>query len=191
MMQTKRIQCPKCGVVLEVKNSKNEEVKQITCPKCGCSLQVKFDPQQEPIEALTYYAPKNTANDNGATQLAGSAYGATQLVSSPVPKKMQSVKLMYDGVSYELEEGQNIVGRKGNTSKATIQIATDDHYMSRQHCAINVTTLPDGTIKAVLSNYQNKNCTMVEDQEIETGDVVRLSDGNQITMGHTKVIFKV
>ena len=152
MMQTKRIQCPKCGVVLEVKNSKNEEVKQITCPKCGCSLQVKFDPQQEPIEALTYYAPKNTANDNGATQLAGSAYGATQLVSSPVPKKMQSVKLMYDGVSYELEEGQNIVGRKGNTSKATIQIATDDHYMSRQHCAINVTTLPDGTIKDIAYN---------------------------------------
>ena len=89
------------------------------------------------------------------------------------------------------EEGKNIVGRKGNTSKATVQIATDDHYMSRQHCAINVTTLPDGTIKAVLSNYQNKNCTKVEGQEIETGDAIRLSDGNQITMGHTTVIFKL
>ena len=190
MMQTKRILCPKCGVVLDVKNSKNEEVKQITCPKCGCDLQVKFDPQQEPIEAPTYYAPKNAANDNGATQLAGSAYGATQLVSS-VPKKKQSARLMYDGVSYELEEGKNIVGRKGYTSKATVQIATDDHYMSRQHCAINVTTLPDGTIKAVLSNYQNKNSTLVEGQEIETGDAIRLSDGNQIIMGHTTVIFKV
>lgn len=190
MMQTKRIQCPKCSVVLDVKNSKNEEVKQITCPKCGCVLQVKFDPQQEPIEAPTYYAPKNSSNDNGATQLAGSAYGATQLVAAAAKKK-QSVKLMYEGVSYELEEGKNIVGRKGNTSKATVQIATDDHYMSRQHCAINVTTLPDGTIKAVLSNYQNKNCTMVEGQEIETGDQIRLSNGNQITMGHTKVIFKV
>lgn len=190
MMQTKRIQCPKCSVVLDVKNSKNEEVKQITCPKCGCVLQVKFDPQQEPIEAPTYYAPKSAANDNGATQLAGSAYGSTQLVSS-VPKKKQSAKLMFDGDSYELEEGKNIVGRKGNTSKATVQIATEDHYMSRQHCAINVTTLPDGTIKAVLSNYQNKNCTKVEGQEIETGDAIRLSDGNQITMGHTTVIFKL
>ena len=188
-MQTKRIQCPQCGVVLDVKNSKNEEVKQIICPQCKTPLQVKFAPQKEPIEAQTFYAPKASA-DSGATQLAGTN-GATQLVSSPVSKKKQSAKLVYDGFSYELEEGQNIVGRKGNTSKATIQIATDDHYMSRQHCAINVTTLPDGTIKAVLSNYQNKNCTMVEGQEIETEDAIRLSDGNQITMGHTKVIFKV
>ena len=189
-MQTKRIKCPSCGVVLDVKNSKNEEVKQITCPQCQVVLQVRFSPQQEPIEAPTYYAPKSSAADNGATQLAGGAYGATQLATS-LPKTVKSAKLMYDGVSYELSEGQNIVGRKGTTSKATVQIATEDHYMSRQHCAINVTTLPDGTIKAVLSNYQNKNCTMVEGQEIETGDAIRLSDGNQITMGHTKVIFKV
>lgn len=152
MMQIKRIQCPKCGVVLEVKNSKNEEVKQITCPQCHCDLQVKFAPQQEPIEAHTYYAPKSSAIDNGATQLAGSANGDTQLAIS-VPKAGMSAKLMCDGVSYELSEGQNIIGRKGNTSKSTVQIATEDHYMSRQHCVINISSLPDGTTKAILSNY--------------------------------------
>ena len=187
-MQTKRIKCPSCGVVLDVKNSKNEEVKQITCPQCQTVLQVRFSPQQEPIEAPTYYAPKSSAADNGVTQLAGGAYGATQLATS-LPKTGMSAMLMYDGVSYELSEGQNIVGRKGTTSKATIQIATEDHYMSRQHCIINITTLPDGTIKAVLSNYQNKNLTTVGGHEIEAGDAIRLSDGNQITMGHTTVTF--
>ena len=190
-MQTKRIKCPSCGVVLDVQNSKNELVKQITCPKCKAVLQVKFPPQQEPLEAKTYYAPpKQPVADNGATQLAGSNYGATQLVTD-TPKISTSAKLLYDGISYPLEEGQNIIGRKGNTSKATIQIATDDRYMSRQHCSINVTTLPDGTKKAVLSNYQNKNLTSIDGQPIETGDAIRLTDGNSITMGHTTITFKL
>ena len=190
-MQTKRIKCPSCGVVLNVQNSKNESVKQITCPKCKAVLQVKFPPQQEPLEANTFYAPqKQTLADNGATQLAGSSYGATQLVTD-TPKISTSVKLLYDGISYPLDEGQNIVGRKGNTSKATIQIATDDRYMSRQHCSITVTTLPDGTQKVVLSNFQNKNLTSVDGQEIETGDVIRLNDNNKITMGHTTITIKL
>ena len=189
-MQTKRIKCPQCGVVLDVKNSKNEEVKQITCPQCKTILQVKFTPQQEPIEAPTYYAPKQSSVDNGVTQLPGGCYGATQLATS-VPKTEKSAKLMCDGVSYELSEGQNIVGRKGTTSKATVQIDTQDRYMSRQHCAIKVTSLPDGTKKAVLSNYQNKNLTTIDGQEIETGDEIRLTDGNQIKMGQTTVTFKL
>lgn len=189
-MQTKRIKCPSCGVVLDVQNSKNELVKQITCPKCKAVLQVKFPPQQEPLEAKTYYAPpKQPVADNGATQLVGSSYGATQLVTD-TPKISTPAKLLYDGISYPLEEGQNIIGRKGNTSKATIQIATDDRYMSRQHCSVTVTTLPDGTKKVVLSNYQNKNLTSIDGQPIETGDAIRLTDGNRITMGHTTITFK-
>lgn len=199
-MQIKQIKCPKCNAVLEVKNSLNEAVKQITCPNCKSVLQVKFPPQQEPLEAKTYYAPqKPKAADNGATQLAGSGgetqlagacYGATQLVTGP-SKTLTSAKLMYGGACYPLEEGQNIVGRKGNTSGASVQIATDDRYMSRQHCCITVTTLPDGTKKAVLSNYMNKNLTSVDGQEIETGDAIRLTDGNSITMGHTTITFKL
>ena len=200
-MQTKRIKCPNCQVVLEVTNSKNEEVKQITCPKCQAVLQVKFPPQQAPLEAETYYAPKKNVADNGATQLAGvnngetqlagGSYGATQLATPKEKAQSSSVRLVFEDKPYFLEEGQNIIGRKGNTSKADIQIATDDRYMSRQHCSITVTTLPDGTKKAVLSNYQNKNLTTIDGQEIETGDAIRLVNGNRITMGHTTVVFKL
>ena len=190
-MQTKRIKCPKCGVVLDVKNSKNEEVKQIICPSCKTVLQVKFQPQQEPIEAKTFYAPpKQPVADNGATQLAGGSFGATQLVMSP-QKEASRASLQYGGISYPLEEGQNIVGRKATTSTANVQIETADRYMSRQHCSITVTTLPDGTKKAVLSNYQNKNQTNIDGQSIESGDAIRLTDGNSITMGHTTITFKL
>lgn len=190
-MQTKRIKCPKCGVVLDVKNSKNEEVKQIICPSCKTILQVKFQLQQEPMEAKTFYAPpKRPMADNGVTQLVGGSFGATQLVMSP-KKEVSKAILQFGGVSYPLEEGRNIIGRKASTSKANVQIETADRYMSRQHCSITVTTLSDGTKKAVLSNYQNKNQTTIDGQPIETGDTIRLTDGNSITMGHTTITFKL
>ena len=187
-MQIKRIICPNCRAVLEVKNSKDEEVKHFLCPGCKTPLKVIFGPQQEPIEAPTYNPSQPTLD--GETQLGNFGDAVTQLADSPT-RSLETAKLVHDGVSYELEEGQNIIGRKGTTSKATVQISTEDRYMSRQHCAVTVTTLADGTKKTVLSNYQNKNLTSVDGQEIETGDAIRLTDGNIITMGHTTVTFKI
>ena len=181
-MQTKRIQCPQCGVVLDVKNSKNETVKEITCPSCKSMLKVSFERVQEPLDARTYYAPKGPVNESETI------LGDRNTIKQ---NEKLSVSLVHEGKSYPLEEGRNIVGRKGNTSQATVQIATDDKYMSRQHISIDVTNMGDGMIKAVLSNYQNKNSTMIEGQPIETGDQIRLADGNTITMGKTTVTFKM
>jgi len=200
-MQIKRIKCPVCNAVLDVKNSKNEEVKQISCPSCKTILLVKFQPQSQkgPIEAGTY-PPKQPAAGVGATQLAGSNNGATVLgggtngatrLVTPTQKLFTLAILLFGGKEYPLKEGQNIVGRKASTSKANVQIETADRYMSRQHCSITVTTLPDGTKKVVLSNYQNKNATTIDGQSVETGDTIRLTDGNSIKMGHTTVSFKL
>lgn len=191
-MQIKRVKCPQCNAVLDVKNSKNEKVKQITCPSCQTWLQVRFAPQQEPIEAHTFLeTPQSSQSlDNGETQLAAGMSGATQLNISESQTHTHA-ELLYGGVNYPLVEGRNIVGRKGNTSKATVQIETADRYMSRQHVAIEVTTLPNGTLKVLLSNYQNKNLTSVDGQPIETGDAIRLTDGNAITMGHSTLTFKL
>ena len=190
-MQTKRIICPKCKVVLDVKNSHDESIKQITCPSCKTILQIRFQPQQEPMEAETFYASsKKSTADYGETLLAGNNNGTTQLVMS-TGQSTNEPYLQYDGIHYPLKEGHNIVGRKGTTSKANVQIETSDRYMSRQHSSITITTLPDGTKKAVLCNYQNKNQTIINDQPIQTGDNIRLTDGNSITMGHTTVIFKL
>lgn len=50
-METLRIKCPSCGVILEVKNSKHEEVKKITCPNCKKQLAVTFADNPEPKPA--------------------------------------------------------------------------------------------------------------------------------------------
>ncbi len=178
-MQTKRIQCPQCGVVLDVRNSKNERVKHIACPSCATVLQINFEQQKEPLEAHTYYAPKQRNDDYGKTELAAS------------PTRNQTASLIYKGVIYNLEVGDNIIGRKGNTSKASLQIATEDRYMSRQHCIIQVTVLSDKSLKVILRDYQNKNMTFVNGQSIAQDDEIRLSDGDKITMGQTTLTFKL
>lgn len=199
-MQTKRVICPNCNAILNVKNTKGESERHISCPSCGTKLQVNFPKQDEPIEAHTYIAPqKKHLVDEGETQIGAipvkgrpssvSSSEATQL-QSPV-RQTQKADIIFGGKVYPLVEGQNIIGRKGNTSKATIQIETDDMYMSRQHAAIVLSTLSDGSLKAVLSNYQNKNTTSIDGQDIESGDEIRLANGNRIKMGRTTLIFKI
>ena len=71
-MEVKRVKCSNCGIILEVKNSKNEAVKLITCPQCKAPLRVRFQPQQ-PLEVETIIpgpAQQRMAPQNdGETQL--------------------------------------------------------------------------------------------------------------------------
>lgn len=41
-MEELRIKCPSCGLILEVRNSKDEAVKRIICPKCKKHLAITF-----------------------------------------------------------------------------------------------------------------------------------------------------
>lgn len=201
-MQVKKIKCPKCGVILEVKNSKNEEEKRIVCPKCKVGLKVRFpkpalkeEPKEEPLTAHTVYGPqvpKPTPQNDGATQLGGVVAGgvnngSTQIASQKI---VRQASLVCDGITYDLELGDNTIGRKAQTSKASLQIDTTDRYMSRQHARISVRRLPDGGLKSVLRNDQNKNDTLIDGQAIENGDEIRLTNGTLITMGHTTLTYK-
>ena len=189
-MQKKRVQCPSCGQVLEVQNQNNETLKKFTCPKCNALLQARFTPQQEPLEAKTYLGPRRPVMNNGSTQLSGAGFGSTHLVVSKGELNKTAI-LEGNGHTYSLMEGQNIIGRKCSSSKATVQIDTNDIYMSRQHCIINVCTLPNGIKKVGLSNYQNKNRTFIDEQLIDNEDEICLVDGNKIKMGNTVVTFKL
>lgn len=60
MLDHLRIQCPSCGIILDVKNSRHEAIKQIVCPNCKKQLAVNFEEELEPaappqpIEPLYY-----------------------------------------------------------------------------------------------------------------------------------------
>lgn len=184
-MEIKRISCPKCGVVLDVRNSKNEEAKLITCPKCGSQLRVKFhhaSPQQPPLDAHTVLA--SGFQSVGATQLV-----MPNMHGGQTKNIEQKAYISWQGQEYLLQIGQNIIGRKASSSTATVQIATDDMYVSRQHAVINIIKQNNVQLKATLSNYKNKNATQVNGQTIENGDEIVLHNGDKIMLADTEIIY--
>lgn len=48
MIEQLRIQCPSCGIILDVRNSKHEAVKRITCPHCQKQLAIDFQEEEKP-----------------------------------------------------------------------------------------------------------------------------------------------
>lgn len=190
-MKETKVTCPVCKAPLKVKYNEGAKHIRFKCSECGAPLRVDFSSQQEPQEAHTVLVPpqQNPVSD-GATQLVGTPSGATVL-GSPQQAVSKSLKLVFSGIDYPLVEGQNIIGRQAKTSNASIQLPTSDRYMSRQHCCIRVSTLPDGSKKAVLSNYKNKNSILINGTAIQDGDQIRLQDGDQVTMGHTTITFKM
>lgn len=48
-MEELRIKCPSCGIILDVRNSKEEAVKRIVCPNCQKHLAVTFHESPAPV----------------------------------------------------------------------------------------------------------------------------------------------
>lgn len=77
-MEALRIKCPSCGIVLEVKNSKNEKVKTITCPNCQKQLAITFGDMSVPIGSLYGDSTRYQLNE-GANVIPGIPSGIVEL----------------------------------------------------------------------------------------------------------------
>lgn len=145
--------------------------------------QPKSQPQQ-PEQQYQQNQPPKHYSESSQSQYArqDSNHGDTTISSQ---NHGSNRCLTFEGRRYPLSIGTNIVGRMGKTSPANIQIPADDLYMSRQHCVIMVYS--NGRV--TISNYQNKNRTAVNGRILKDTDYVELTDGCQITLGHTNVIY--
>lgn len=77
-METLRIKCPSCGIVLEVRNSKNEKVKKITCPNCQKQLAITFGDMAVPVGSLYEGSTRYQLNE-GANAIPGIPSGLVEL----------------------------------------------------------------------------------------------------------------
>ena len=175
-MQTKTVKCPSCGVVLEVRNSKNEEVKIINCPQCGMALRVRFHLHtDEVMDAETQIAGRSEDNETVIAEMGCSA---------------EKAFIVCEGIKYELQEGHNIVGRKARTSTADIQLAVSDRYMSRHNAIVSVGKTGDKLL-VTIKKHKNLNPIKVGDVVLLDGDELVLDDGDELTMGETKMTLKI
>lgn len=77
-METLRIKCPSCGIVLEIRNSKNEKVKKITCPNCQKQLAITFGDMAAPVGSLFEGTTRYQLNE-GANAIPGIPSGLVEL----------------------------------------------------------------------------------------------------------------
>lgn len=142
--------------------------------------------------------PVSSSATNGGTIIEASyssspADGGTMIENRPVQRAappaigyLQTVT----GEKYSLAVGANIVGRQHPTSQATLQIVTNDGYMSRQHMKIEVIPTSNGRMEYRASDNNSTNRLTTNGQLMAPGDIVILKSGDRITIGHTDLVFK-
>lgn len=196
-MQEVQTPCPGCGISLKVPNPNNADAINCQCPKCGKAFKVVFRGQAarssagpESVLSGDRQTGTSQAANDGATQLGGQPSGEATVLRGQSGATHAQPRLVCRGREYTLQTGRNIVGRKSTQKPADIMLDVDDQYMSRQHIAVTITRLANGTIRAIVQNYRNTNQTHVAGQPLAAGEEVILNHGTTIKMGDTEIVYR-
>lgn len=90
-----------------------------------------------------------------------------------------------------LQMGENVVGRHGNFSSASIQVNDPLNQMSRSHFRINVVRQNGkGNFHLISLTPGPKNKSYINDTELAAGDEYILHHGDRIRVGEVTIVFK-
>ncbi len=194
-----KIKCPTCGKVLRLQDAPNINAATFTCPVCKekhvvgqCQRIEQPKPASPGGEETQYRQMPPSQRGNEETQYVSkpsSQYGgeATRLGSAPSVNIGSLADSM--GRTYQLCVGINTIGRKAETSTASVPIVTADRTMSRSHAIIEVSNA-GGKIVHILRNGANKNPSYLNGAVIGAQDQLVLNNGDRIRMGNTELTFK-
>lgn len=166
------VKCPHCHVGLKVDEGKLPlGITSFKCPKCKESIPISILPSGGMSEAV-----------ESDTILIQPVKTSTGLITAlPDADTLEQIFPLYEGVT--------IIGRKSNASNATIHIVTADKSMSREHLRIEVKKDAKGGYKHYLSDNNSKNHTLYNGNYLENGEVVVLSNNDEIIIGRTLLRF--
>lgn len=103
--------------------------------------------------------------------------------------------------TFPLRVGRQIIGRHNSASPCDIMIVTQDAFMSRNHCILEVKPVRAGGYDYLVSDRKmttgrpenmSTNGTFVNafQKGLQPDDVVYLNDGDTIQVGQTKLVIK-
>lgn len=193
-----KIKCPTCGKILRVPDSPTVNNNTFTCPVCKEKHKVGNCPRyvEKPKPATngeeTQYSSQMSSVGGEETQYVRSegtsSAEETQIVGASQQIKVGCLKDYY-GNTYQLRIGINTIGRKANTSTATVQINITDKTMSRNHAIIDVRNT-GGQIIHILRNGANKNPSYLNGTLIGANDQLILNNGDRVKFGSTELMFQ-
>ena len=180
-----KIKCPTCGKVLRLAETPNVDAASFTCPVCKERHVVGDCQRYNP-------APQPSASGGDETRYGGAPsprQAGDETRIGAAPQTTVGVLVDANGASYPLRMGFNTVGRKASSSTATVQIATDDRTMSRNHSVIEVRSA-GGQLLHIFKNGANKNPSYHNDVMVGQGDQLILNNGDRLKLGSTVLTFK-
>lgn len=188
-----QIKCPFDGAVLSVKNQPGIETKNVTCPICKHKYpftqfkrvyKTSAGSGDIDTEYPEYEERTNYAYDGGSGE-------KTEL--GDMNFTIGKVKLIGSGISYQLEPGRNVIGRKGTKSSADFQIDTDEkRSMSREHIVIEVKKVPAKGFVHYISLFKEKvNKTYIGNEPLLYGDCIVLNHGDVIKLPDADLKFEI
>lgn len=188
-----QIKCPWCSAVLSVKNQPGLERAMLTCPVCG--RKQPFAAYKK-VDLKSLQGLKNQSASDGETQLPGMPEKPVQTPenhSDNLPMTIGVLRHLPSMTKYELVMGNNVIGRKANSSKATIQLETGEgHRLSREHVIVEVKNVPQRGIVHYISLYKEKvNPTKIGDLDLAYGDKVKLNHGDVINLPDVSLRFEI
>ena len=111
-MEELRIKCPSCGIILDVRNSKNEAVKQIVCPNCKKHLAITFHEEQPKPMQFVDIRMVRLANGSSKTLVRLLADGHIVKVNGQQLQKGDEVVLNI-GDELQVDDATSIFGKEG------------------------------------------------------------------------------
>lgn len=190
-----RIQCPSCSTVINLKNGQGYEKMSLTCPICKRrhpftsykKLGLRTNPTgwQQPQQPQPNIQSRPVASNIQSRPVVRQREDSTQLGS--YNSSIGKLILLPMGITYQLKEGFNTIGRKSGTSKAGFQIDTGGRRgMSREHVAVEVVKEKfKGYVHYISLCKESVNPTTINGQKLKYGvdrmilnhrDIIRLPD---------------
>ena len=195
------IACRKCGARLTVASAAIPIVK---CTNCGYPNPVIAGSQPAPQRPVQ--APVPQPNHQPEPVAAPMPQPQRPAPSRPAATAPELGWLVVhdenvDQQTHPLRIGKQVIGRKSVSRPCDIMIDTDDPYMGRNHCILEVKPSRSGSYEFFLSDVKmtngmpeqmSTNGTFVNAQPapLRPKDMVYLKDGDTIQMGKTKVVIK-
>lgn len=170
-----KLSCPKCQktiVIPEEKLPKDKEKAMVKCPGCQ--------------QTLVFQVPRTTRPP--AVEEERTIIETSSRTSSAESAKLVNVAT---GEEFVLKTGCNIIGRKADI------VIRGDPYISRKNCQIEVKKVgadvafilvDDGSFND--TGESSANGTFHNGARLTKYDKILLSDGDNIRLGHTELVFK-
>lgn len=92
----------------------------------------------------------------------------------------------------QLTEGKHVIGRLDSARTASIPFKTDDLYVHRQHCCLEVLKTRNGDWECILSKHPSEqNGTFLNTRQIVEGEETYLKNGDLVRLSDVIVRFVI